>query len=215
MGDLIGQARQRGAPVFVAAPSIQLDALRRRPDLTNGGSSHQVRFVEPDGPLHNPALLAQALVDFVDAHPEGPAPLGIGEVTHAGRDAEALGAFVTATVLRDGAAEAWYHVGTAATSLAAYPLALRALERATSLAPDDADARYALGLARWKSGERARATPDFEAAVRMDPKLAAGWERLKALSSLPTAASDGGGASSATPHQASSHRRDKKHRTRR
>jgi anti-sigma regulatory factor (Ser/Thr protein kinase) len=91
VGGLIDQACRDGAPVFVAAPPIQLDALRRRPSLANGSSSHdQVRFVALEGPLLNPALLAQALVDFVDAHPEGPAPVGIGEATHAGRGAEAL-----------------------------------------------------------------------------------------------------------------------------
>ena len=91
LGDLIDKARSEGAPVLVAAPPSQLDALRRR----NGGQpsssrDDQVCFLDLDGRLRNPAMLAQALLDFVDAHPDGPAPLGIGEVTHAGRAADVL-----------------------------------------------------------------------------------------------------------------------------
>lgn len=91
VGDLIHQAVRAGAPVLVAAPAHKLDAVRQRfggrPDPS---PQDKVCYLDLDGRFKNPALLAQILVDFVDAHPDGPAPVGIGEVTHSGRNLEEL-----------------------------------------------------------------------------------------------------------------------------
>lgn len=87
VSDLVHEAVRAGAPVLVAAPAEMLDAVRLQFSLpSNSSPQDQVRFLDLDGSFRNPALLAQVLVDFVDAHPDGPAPLGIGEVTHAGRN---------------------------------------------------------------------------------------------------------------------------------
>lgn len=91
VNDLVHNAVDLGAPVFVVAPASRHESLRERYSQPTESPPHsQVRFLDLEGPFRNPALVAQAFVDFVDALPDGPSPVGISEVTHAGRGADEL-----------------------------------------------------------------------------------------------------------------------------
>ena len=91
VGDLAHQAVEAGAPVLVVAPADKLDAVRQQFGRPSDSSPHgQIRFLDLEGPLRNPALLAQILVDFVDAHTDGQEAVGIAEVTYVGRSFDEL-----------------------------------------------------------------------------------------------------------------------------
>ncbi len=89
--NLVHEAMRAGAPVVFAATADKIKALRQELGLSNDAAPNEpVHFLDLDGPYRNPALLAQALADFVDTHPEGPAPVGICEAIHSGRNGDEL-----------------------------------------------------------------------------------------------------------------------------
>lgn len=91
VGDRVRVALRAGAPVLVVAPATTLDALRGHLDVhSDRRLQDHVYFLDLNVSYRNPALLAQVLIDFVDAHPDGPAPVGICEIAHGGRDPDEL-----------------------------------------------------------------------------------------------------------------------------
>ncbi len=77
VGALVEDAWRTRTPVLVAGPASWLDDVRGTGLSDPDRRDAQVHLVSLEGPLRNPALLAQELVDFVDAFGDGVTPVGI------------------------------------------------------------------------------------------------------------------------------------------
>jgi len=94
----------------------------------------------------------------------------------------------------DGSAQGIGQLGMAYHANALDEPALAAYDLARRLAPGDPRWPYYSGLLALMAGDGARARADLEAALRLDPRLAAGWTRL---GDLRYRSGDGAGAEQA------------------
>ena len=94
----------------------------------------------------------------------------------------ALGEFSLAAAADPTSWTGLYNLGLQMVALQCLPAATVPLRRAVLLHPKEAAIRYELGIALWKSGERAPAETEFAEAVKLQPSMAGTIERFKSLS---------------------------------
>jgi superkiller protein 3 len=91
-------------------------------------------------------------------------------LVQSGKQMEAYRAFIEATEINPGYADAWFHKGTILAKTGKYTEAIAAYEKAVKIDPKFAKAWYNLSTAYHMAKKHEDSTKAYNEAVKLDPK---------------------------------------------